>query len=429
MEPLELQNILISCLKKSPDGPEKTGLTGLSPKDWDDLLDYASMQRIAPLLWHRLKQKNLHPCLPDTAVARLQEATRRNTMKNLRLNGEMARLLDELEKDSIPLIALKGIVMANAFYENIGLREMNDIDVIVPTDALERTAEILTGMGYRPAQPFSMDIILKTGMHLPKLIQKNTTIFEIHWNITSPGKPYSIEPHGLWQRAVPVEIAGRKVLILSPEDMLLHLCLHTSYQHPFVFGLRPFCDIAEAIDHYGSALNWQILTDRAFEQNWQRGIYLALLLAIDLSGASVPVEAIRRLAPNDISKTIVETARNQILTDKEFAQSIPAPFAEFLESRRLTDKLSIFFKRLFLPRITIAMAYDVPIDSPKLYGYYLRRLFDMLRRHKNTMKQYQGRDTAVMALAERTKAIADWIYGISREPVKTVGRPEGGGDR
>ena len=429
MEPLKLQNILISCLKKSAEGTEKNVLTGLSPGDWDNLLDYASMQRIAPLLWHRLKQKNLHPCLPDTAVARLQEAALRNTMKNLRLNGEMARLLDELEKDSIPLIALKGIVMANAFYENIGLREMNDIDVIVPTDALERTAEILTGMGYRSTLPFSLDVVLRTGQHLPRLNLKNAASFEIHWNITSPGKPYSIEPHGLWQRAVPVEIAGRKALMLSVEDMLLHLCLHTSYQHPFVFGLRPFCDIAEAIDHYGSALNWQILTDRAVEQNWQRGVSLALLLARDLSGASVPDEAIRRLAPNDISKAIVETARSQILTDKALAQSMPAPFAELLESRGVTDKLSIFFKRLFMPRNIIAMTYGVSPDSPLFFVYYFRRLFDLLRRHKNTMKQYQGSDTAVMALAERTKAIADWMYGISREPVKTVGRPEGGGDR
>ncbi len=409
-EQSNLYGILIQCLKKDKRIPDQNIIAALSPEDWQSFLSLAAMQRIMPLLWHRLKQKNLATLVPETAAAQFQEASRRNTLNNLRLNTELSRLLAALEKENIPLIPLKGIVLSNTVYENISLREMNDIDVLArPTD-LQRIADILTHMGYRSIQPFDVDNVIRTGHHLPRFIKKNSAHFEIHCNITNPGAPHSIEPQGLWLRAMPVQIAGRNTLMLSAEDMLLHLCLHTSYLHPFTFGLRPFCDIAETIDHFGAALDWQAVADRAISQKWQRGVYLALRLAIDLAGASAPDLMMEKLKPADMSDAILETARIQIFTDKYFAASIPAPFAELLESRRLTDKIKIFFSRVFLPRDMIASAYNgVPINSLKIYVCYLRRFVDVLRRHGHTLQKYQKSNIAVQSLAQRTKRIADWI--------------------
>lgn len=409
LEQLKLYEILLECLKKDKRKPDAAVLSALSSQDWNNLLALAAMQRITPLLWHRLKQKKMETHVPETATTKLREASRRNTIKNLRLNGETSRLLAALEQEHIPLILLKGIVMANEVYENISLREMNDIDVLARPCDLQRIADILTGMGYHPMQTFSVELILQTGHHLPRFIKKNAAHFEVHWNITNPGELYSIDPKGLWQRSAPVRIAGHQTQMLSFEDLLLHLCLHTSYQHPFIFGLRPFCDIAEAIDHFGSSINWQTVADRALSQQWQRGVYLALRLAVDLAGASVPEDILKKIQPADKSETILETARTQILTDKSFASSIPAAFAELLESRQLTDKIKIFLKRVFLPRAIIASLYGVPVDSLKVYACYPHRLQDVFRRHINTLKKYQESNDAVKSLAERTKMIADWL--------------------
>ena len=208
---------------------------------------------------------------------------------------------------------------------------------------------------------------------------------------------------------MPTQIAGYDALTLSPEDMLLHICLHTSYLHPFTFGLRPFCDIAATIDQFGSALNWETIVDRACRQQWQRGVYLALRLAVELAGASVPVASLKRLEPADASEALLKTVRNQVFTDKYFAVSIPAPFAELLQSKRLIDKLNIFRKRVFLPRAVMANVYSVPIDSPMIYSCYLRRFCDVLRRHGRTLQKFQQNDDSVMSLVERTNLIADWM--------------------
>ena len=69
---------------------------------------------------------------------------------------------------------------------------------------------------------------------------------EIHWHIDRSSHPFTIDLDGMWERALPAIIAEVEALVLSPEDLLLHLCLHTC-KHKLTGGLRPFCDIAETI--------------------------------------------------------------------------------------------------------------------------------------------------------------------------------------
>ncbi len=408
-EQSKLYDILIECLKRDPSAPDAASLRALSSQEWSNLLALAAGQRVTPYLWHRLKQKKLAGFVPESAAAALRESLRRNTLKNLRFNGELLKLLAVLEKEDIPLILLKGIVLANTVYENIGLREMNDIDVLARPGDLTRIADILKERGYSPIQPVDVEIAMQTAHHLPRLVKNGVTGFEIHWNLTRSGERYSIDSRGLWERAVPVRISGRDALMLSPEDMMLHVCVHTSYQHPFIFGLRPFCDIAGMVDHFGPELDWKTVADRACDQSWRRGVYLALRLAVDLAGAAVPPFVLDKLKPSDMSVEILEVVRKQVFTEKYFATSIPKSFAQLLESKKLTDKMKIFIRRVFLPRAVIAGAYGVSASSPKIYFFYFRRFVDVLRRHGSTLKKYQQKDDDVKSLAERSNMIIKWM--------------------
>jgi len=407
----ELYGFLINGLKKNvPPADFAANLAALSPERWQDFLELAARQRVTSLLWHHLKQKNLDKVVPEAASASLHDAYRRNTMNNLLFNGELRLLLSALQTENIPLIMLKGIMLANAVYENIGLREMNDIDVLAQPEHLNKIADILIGMGYSPLQPFCTNVAMQTRHHLPRFIKKGYAAFEIHWNLTNPDKHYHINAHGLWERAVPIQIASYQTLTLSHEDMLLHICLHTSYLHPFTFGLRPFCDIAETINHFSSTLDWQTVADRAISQKWQRGVYLVLRLAVELTGASVPDDIMRKLQPPDVSDLILETARTQIFTDKYFANTtMSAPFAQLLESRRFSDKIKIFRQRVFLPKAEIANRYSVPIRSLRIYGCYLHRFFNIIFHNIRTFKNFKKNDLCVKNLVQRIKLLDDWM--------------------
>jgi hypothetical protein len=407
----ELSRLLIDCLRK--DGPlvETARLSSLSPEQWQVFLALATVQRVKSLLWYRLRQKGLDEAVPEMRAKELREVSLRNAAHNLRLYGELRRLLSALKPEGIPLILLKGIFLADAVYENMASREMNDIDVLSRPEHLERIAAILTDMGYTSMEPVSADITINADHHLPRMIKQGCGSFEIHWNLTNPGESYSIDPAGLWDRAVPVHIAGCDTLALSSEDLLLHLSLHTSYQHQFAFGLRPFCDIAETIARLGPALDWQVMANQATRWGWQRGVYLALRMAKELTGADVPSAVLEKLCPADMTETVVETAHFQVFTDKSLAVSVPVPFAELLESRHIISKIRIFWQRVFLPRAIIAQQYSIPKDSIKIFAYYPRRLVDVLRRHGYTLNKYQQNDASLRALTERRNHIARWLVG------------------
>ena len=89
LEQSKLYDILIECLRKDKRGPETAVISSLSDQDWHNLLALAAMQRVTSLLWHRFKQKGLDKVVPDAAVATFHAAFSRNTMNNMRLNGEL----------------------------------------------------------------------------------------------------------------------------------------------------------------------------------------------------------------------------------------------------------------------------------------------------------------------------------------------------
>ena len=384
---------------------DATRISNLSAEGWQSLLALAATQRVRPLLWHRLRQKGLDETVPHNVAVELRKVFLRNTMCNLRRYGELRCLLSALKAEGITLILLKGMVLADAVYDNMGLREMTDIDVLAHPSDISRISEILEGLGYTSPQVSYSD------NHLPPMIKSGCSPIEIHWNLIKPSESYSIDPECLWGHAVTSQIASCTVLTLSHEELLLHLCLHTSYQHQFAFGLRPSCDIAETIARFGSSLDWQAITERAVSRGWQRGVYLALRLARDLAGADVPVDVLQRLRPTDMTEAVLGIAHAQIFNNNGNAIAMPVSLAALLDSSRLRDKIRILWQRVFLSRDKIAEQYSVAPDSIRIYGYYLCRLGGLLRRHGRTLEKYQQNDAPLRARVERTNRISNWLAG------------------
>jgi hypothetical protein len=297
------------------------------------------------------------------------------------------------------------VFLADAVYSDIGLREMNDIDLLVYPQHVQRIAELLAEWGYTSEAAVSPHEAREVLNHLPRLIKKNVAGFEIHWNVTSPGKVYGIDPEELWKRAVPVRLKGMEVLAFCPEDMLLHLCLHISYQHQFAFGLRPFCDIVELLACYEDNLDWAAVLERVERWGWGRGIYVALLLANNLVDAAIPVQVLAQLQPTDIPVDIVDAAVLQVLTDSRVASTVTKHFANFLGHEGLMEKTGIFLDRIFLPRRVMATKYPADHDSWKIYYYYPRRMFDVFRRLYRTFCKINRGDPELVHLAERTRMI------------------------
>ena len=267
----------------------------------------------------------------------------------------------------------------------------------------------MSALDYEPMRPHSIDVDVAVSHHLTPFIKPNVGKIEIHWTITRPGQHYTIAVDELWERAVPIQIAGIDVLGLCPEDLLLHLCLHTSYQHQFAFGLRNTCDVAQVIRHYGEQIDWVGIQEKAQRWGWERGVYLALRVAKEFIGAAVPETTLDALEPLEFTKDLITTAKTQILTEREFSTSLSLKFAQVWEQGSVIARMRELVKGIVIPKGTLAKQYSISPDSPIIYLYYLVRLKDLLARYGLKAWQLQQGDHRLTQLAGRTRDLSEWL--------------------
>jgi len=409
MERGALIDLLLDCLHLDPGRVDAPRLAALTEADWGNLAALAAEQRVRPLLYQWLKSCGLDAVVPDAIRQTLRGFYLYNASHNLRLCNELKHIVEALRVDDVPIIVLKGLHLATEVYDNIALREMGDLDLLVPKNNLQRAADTLTALGYEPLKPYSIDVDVAVLHHLTPFVKPNGSKIEIHWTITRPNQHYTIAVDELWERAVPIQIVGIDVWGLCPEDLLLHLCVHTSYQHQFAFGLRPSCDIAQVIEHYGEALDWGIVRQRAETWGWGRGVYLALYLAKELVGANVPGEVLRQLKPSTFEDTIVTTAKNQLFAERAATGPVSRNLAQLMGRDNLWASLRDFYHSVFVPKLALARQYSVSSDSPKIYLYYLVRFTDLLARYGRTALRLHQNDPEIAPLADRTRDLSEWL--------------------
>lgn len=404
------QNILLDLLHTSrPDISSRDIIGAMTATEMEQLLSAAVAQGVGPLFWHNLNRTDFDPTVFPEVSKRFAQLCESNLLRNTRHYQELWRLTTILAEENIPVILLKGIYLADTVYDNIGLREMSDIDLLVREADLPRITGILLNLGYTQERSASLDAAIQVLRHLPRFTNKQNVAMEIHWHITKKSEPQTIDAEALWNRSRPVTVAGCHARCLSPEDLLLHLCLHAAYQHNFTFGLKPLYDIAATTEKFRHVLDWQAIINRGIAWRMNKGLYLALRLAKELLAADVDAEVIRCLAPRDMDERIYRLAREHTCCSGHPEPFINPNLAEFAAAGHMWSKLSVLWDRIFLPKVVIAVLYSLPKNSRLIHFYYLKRLFDVTRRHiANIVKTYSGNREINNSL-HRTHALSQWL--------------------
>ena len=415
----DLIDLLLNLLNRYASPPDVESIAATTINEWNVLLTMAKAQKVLPLLFHRLERLGLQPAVPHETWLEMRKTYSSNIARNLRLYGGLGRIVTFLRAEQIPVIALKGLHLAQIIYRNIALRQIGDMDILVPLALVRRAWELLVAHGYQnpPGHTVDFDMQTKHQYHvLLRLIKPRPAAVEMHWSLTRPNERESLsigDIQGIWDRSTPIDLGGVKMLGLSPEDLLLHLCLHTSYHHRFEFGLQPSCDIAWTVDHFGAVLDWELLSQLARKRGWERGVSLALRLAHDVMGARVPEVALSTLKNGEGEGGIVALAREQI-----FASQTPVRvseyFAHFMGEKSLRGRLRQIFDRIFLPSGTVATARFTGSNSPRFYWYYLAHLRDMLCRCVRVGWELLRSNAAVAKEIKRKDQISRWLAGTSR---------------
>lgn len=262
--------------------------------DWDYVLECGSSYGIAPLLYHNLRKLPNADAIPQPVMDRLKRFHHAVGLRNMQFYGELHKVVERLQQDGIPVILLKGAVLAKVVYPDAALRLMSDIDLLVKKTHLPAVQEILPELGYRPSSKLSADFYEDHHHLMPYVRHDKSVKVEVHHNIAPEPFMSRISASGLWEEMEPVNIMGFDAFALSPEDLILHLCLHFS-DDLFVERMKPLVDISETIRHYGGRLNWRSIIRKSNRSGIGSFVYCSLYLAGEMMDAAIPAYVLRDL--------------------------------------------------------------------------------------------------------------------------------------
>ena len=208
-------------------------------------------------------------------------------------------MLDDLAAGGVEAIAFKGPVLAIRAYGDLGFRIFRDLDFLVRDDDLALTIGKLRRLGYaRKGQLTEAQFELIHRLQGQEIMFHEATgmAIEPHTRLTSLKFAIDIDYSALWRRAQRVELNGRRLLLLAPEDDLIALAVHGGKE--VWWNVKWVCDIAAFIAANPS-LDWRALLARARDQGCLRMVLLATGLARRYFGADVPemVIAAERAVP------------------------------------------------------------------------------------------------------------------------------------
>ena len=276
---------------------------------WGQTLRIADWHRLSPLLFCHLGARRE---APPAVLSALERAYLANAARAMFVSAATRRVVDALTSAEVAVMLLKGAALVETVYPDPAHREMLDLDVLVPPGRLSTAQAALAPLGYRPVsgsdddQPSTQLEI--GGAHGPPLVgEEHLIAVELHHHVTIAGEGTRFEIDDFWRRARPG--ASQTHLLPSPEDLLLHVCLHFtrnrlggSSRHRHTGGaLAQICDMARVVER--EQLDWVAVVASARRYQLDTRVFLALFAAREL-GVPIPDTPLRELEPSGFDRTL-----------------------------------------------------------------------------------------------------------------------------
>jgi hypothetical protein len=282
--------------------------------DWQFLLRMARNHGITPLLYYNLS-RGFRDALPKAILEQLRDDFRTNSIDALKLTVELLRILDGLSASGIKAIPFKGPTLAAEAYGDIALRQVGDLDLLVRGADLRVARSFLEARGYRPMHDITRvqeGSLWKSSCQLPFIRGDRRVMVELHTAVTPKAFSFPLDLERLWGRLESIDVMGKRVTVLSPEDLLVILCVHGA-KHLWS-SLIWISDVAELIrSHPG--LDWPWVIRLARKTRSARMLFLGLHLANNLFDVPLTAELQEMIEKEPRLRTLASEVRDRLFSE------------------------------------------------------------------------------------------------------------------
>ncbi|MBM4432272.1 MAG: nucleotidyltransferase family protein, partial [Chloroflexi bacterium] len=166
--------------------------------DWDEVWLLARRHRTMPLLYRHLQEGHA-ATVPPHVMERLRNAVQSNTVRSYQLAGQLLQVLRRLQSQGVSAVAYRGPVLAEMAYGSPGMRQFDDLDILVPRQEVRAATEALATMGYRVDLPEQVTpaAYAQTRHHYALSRGHGQPLLELHWAI-APGYFHFALDAGIW---------------------------------------------------------------------------------------------------------------------------------------------------------------------------------------------------------------------------------------
>ena len=355
------QRLLLLCARLRLDEQTRREVQGTvrDGVNWERVLSNSQREGVDALLYMHLSDLDrVTPQTPKAILARMKAGYQGNLARNLVLTEHWAELTALLARNRVAVITHKGMALVHTVYPDIGLRPMADIDLLIHPADLPTVKRVLRYAGYRtPGETMEAEEAFRGYGHFVR----DSTVVDLHWELAHYSRFEGIvcvDHDGLWKRIRPMAVGKAQGLMLSPEDMLLHLALHVTLGSEFG-RLIWFADVDALLGRLGSSLDWERVLEEA--TRWRVRVLLGFTLQIcqESLGTPIPPEILSRLLPGRLRIGLLDACVGTAWPPNLSGQVGDSRIylAEALIMDRLRHVFRILWWSLFPPRPWVKFHY------------------------------------------------------------------------
>lgn len=349
-------------------------LAALDETDWQALWDVARAHRIDSLLHARFRNgavAGVPRWFRDQCKAGFDEAS----FGTIRVQRELLLIRRDLEAAGIGFVAMKGAYLAFHAYAEPAMRPVRDLDILVAHHDVMPAYRALLARGLLPfVEGGDAEQVLKLKHQLPTLRSAETGVpVEVHHRAFHGEEhdPDLTDDPGFSDRLMTRDLGGQSLRFMGAEDLLLHLIVHSVYDHRFDNGPGILADIAALLGTH--SIDWPMFWAISERQGKARGTIFALRMAQEYWGEMAIDWAGRESEARSIPVAAIEAAA--VLSLRDLATSADLKLAESATRPGGTGRL---FGKLFPNATLLRGAYPNRGRRRELPGLYLKKWRDIL---------------------------------------------------
>jgi hypothetical protein len=332
---------------------------------WDRWRSSAQLDRIddgsaalLPIVYRNLAEYGVS----DSMLRHARRAYQIAWLTNERLFDAISTLLADLREEGIKTMILKGTALALLYYQDLGLRSLGDVDLLIRPHDVTNAINTLTRLGWTKTGR-TPRVLTQTYLSARRAIHFSSdriAKLDLHWHVMDESCGLNAD-RSFWINAIPTAVRGVQTCAMCPTDQLLHVCAHEARWTPVALP-RWIVDAITILRASPRELDWIRLVSHAQRLGLVLPVREALEGVLQVVDAPIPSSVL-----NDLHRVPLSRSDHRA----HAIRSLPPSPLRLLETeyRRLSLELARKGKRywiLFLPSYARALwgldrAWQLPL--------------------------------------------------------------------